>query len=166
MRRTYVVTGAASGIGQATATLLRNRGARVIGVDVRSVDVVADLSTPEGRQEAIDGILCEAGRRLDAVIANAGLALPSARTVAVNYFGAVELLNGLRPALAASRAPRAVVTSSMATLMPVSAELVDACLSGDETLALKIASELEAGEAGGLGPLPVEQAGVVAVGAS
>ncbi len=72
MKRTYVVTGAASGIGQATAALLRNRGHRVIGVDVRSVDVVADLSTPEGRQEAIDGILCEAGRRLDAVIANAG----------------------------------------------------------------------------------------------
>ena len=74
MKRTYVVTGAASGIGQATATLLRNRGHRVIGVDLRSVDVVADLSTPEGRQDAIDGFLCEAGRRLDAVIANAGLA--------------------------------------------------------------------------------------------
>ena len=111
---------------------------------MRSVDVVADLSTPEGRQEAIDGILCEAGRRLDAVIANAGLALPTATTVAVNYFGAVELLDGLRPALAAARAPRAVVTSSMATLMPVSRELVDACLAGDETLALKVAGELEA----------------------
>ena len=118
MKRTYVVTGAASGIGQATATLLRNRGARVIGVDVRSVDVIADLSTPEGRQEAIDGILCEAGRRLDAVIANAGLALPTATTVAVNYFGAVELLDGLRPALAAARAPRAVVTSSRDPLVP------------------------------------------------
>lgn len=151
MRRTYVVTGAASGIGQATAALLRARGARVIGVDNRSVDVVADLSTPAGRQQAIDGILDEAGRRLDAVIANAGLALPTAATVAVNYFGAVELLEGLRPALAASRAPRAVVTSSMATLMPVNRELVDACLAGDETLALKVAGELEAG--GGAGRL-------------
>ena len=145
MKRTYVVTGAASGIGQATATLLRNRGHRVIGVDLRSVDVVADLSTPEGRQDAIDGILCEAGRRLDAVIANAGLASAKPATVAVNYFGAVELLNGLRPALAAARAPRAVVTSSMATLMPVSPELVEACLAGDEALALKVAGELEAG---------------------
>lgn len=152
MQRTYVVTGAASGIGQATAALLRNRGHRVIGVDVRSVDVVADLSTSEGRQEAIDGILCEAGRRLDAVIANAGLALPNAATVAVNYFGAVELLNGLRPALAAARAPRAVVTSSMATLMPVSTELVDACLAGDEALAVRVAGELEASgpQAGGI----------------
>lgn len=144
MRRTYVVTGAASGIGQATAALLRKRGARVIGVDVRSVDVVADLSTHQGRQDAIDGILCEAGRRLDAVIANAGLASPSPATVAVNYFGAVELLIGLRPALAAARDPRAVVVSSMATLMPVSAELVDACLAGDEAVALKVAAELEA----------------------
>ena len=144
MNRTYVVTGAASGIGQATATLLRGRGATVIGVDLRSVDVVADLSTPQGRQDAIDGILDEAGRRLDAVIANAGLATPTAATAAVNYFGAVELLDGLRPALTASRAPRAVVTSSMASLMPVNRELVDACLAGDETLAMKIAGELEA----------------------
>lgn len=143
MKRTYVVTGAASGIGQATAALLRNRGHRVIGVDMRSVDVVADLSTPEGRQDAIDGILCEAGQRLDAVIANAGLASATPATVSVNYFGAVELLNGLRPALTAARNPRAVVTSSMATLMPVSAELVDACLAGDEAVALKVAGVLE-----------------------
>lgn len=64
--------------------------------------------------------------------------------MAVSYFGAVELLEGLRPALAASRAPRAVVISSMATLVPVRPELVDACLTGDETLALKLVGGLEA----------------------
>lgn len=148
MDRTYVVTGSASGIGQATATLLRNRGARVIGVDVRSADVVADLATPQGRAMAIDGILDEAGRQLDAIIANAGLALPVAKTVAVNYFGVVQLLDGLRPALVTSRAPRAVVTSSMATLLPVNRELVEACLMGDEVLALKVAAELEAAGVG------------------
>ncbi|WP_345205701.1 SDR family oxidoreductase [Fodinibacter luteus] len=149
MHRTYVVTGSASGIGRATVELLRRQGAKVIGVDLRSADVAADLSTPQGRADAVDGILIEAGRRLDAVIANAGLSVPSARTVAVNYFGAVELLEALRPALAAGRHPRAVVTSSMATLMPVHDDLVEACLAGDEDAALGIARGLEAGEAQG-----------------
>lgn len=145
MTRTYAVTGSASGIGQATAALLRHRGHRVIGVDVRSGDVVADLSTPRGREEAVEGVLDEAGGRLDGVVANAGLALPAAATVAVNFFGTVALLDGLRPALVCSRAPRAVATSSMATLLPVHAPLVEACLAGDEDLAMTLAADLEAG---------------------
>ncbi len=80
MARTYVVTGAASGDRTGHGRTPAQRGARVIGVDVRSVDVVADLSTPQGRQEAIDGIAREAGRRLDVVIANAGMARPTAAT--------------------------------------------------------------------------------------
>lgn len=144
MSRTYAVTGSASGIGQATAALLRRRGHRVIGVDLHCGDVVADLSTPLGREEAVEGVLDEAGGRLDGVVANAGLALPVAATVAVNYFGTVALLDGLRPVLAASRAPRAVATSSMATLMPVHAPLVEACLAGDEDLAMTLAADLEA----------------------
>ena len=45
-RRTYVVTGAASGIGAATTALLRDEGHRVVTVDLRGADVLADLSTP------------------------------------------------------------------------------------------------------------------------
>lgn len=145
MARTIVVTGAASGIGQALAALLTRRGEHVVAVDVTSGDVVADLSTRRGRDDAVEGVLDETGGRIDAVVANAGLALPVRETVAVNHFGAVDLLTGLRPALAASsRAPRAVVTSSMATLLPVHAPLVEACLAGDEDRALALAAELEA----------------------
>ena len=49
MTRTTVITGAASGIGKATADLLIERGERVIGVDVHDADVIADLGTPDGR---------------------------------------------------------------------------------------------------------------------
>lgn len=149
MHRTYVVTGTGSGIGRATATLLRSRGARVIGVDVTCAEVRADLSTSEGRIAAVDGALIESGGRIDGVIANAGLSVPSPATVAVNYFGAVELLDGLRPALLSSPAPRAVVTSSMSTLMPVDPDLVEACLADDEERALEIAERLAGGEATG-----------------
>lgn len=51
--RTYVVTGAASGIGAAATELIRERGHKVIGVDLRDTDVATDLSTQEGRKSAI-----------------------------------------------------------------------------------------------------------------
>src|SRR3954464_3862559 len=54
--RTYVVSGAASGIGAATTALLREQGARVVTVDLRDADVTADLSTPEGRDAAVAGV--------------------------------------------------------------------------------------------------------------
>jgi NAD(P)-dependent dehydrogenase (short-subunit alcohol dehydrogenase family) len=54
-------------------------------------------------------------------------------TVSVNYFGAVEILVGLRPLLALAPAPRAVVVASMAIVHDVDAAIVDACLRGDET---------------------------------
>ena len=38
MTRTYVITGAGSGIGKATADLLRVQGQNVIGVDLRGDD--------------------------------------------------------------------------------------------------------------------------------
>ena len=43
MARTHLITGAASGIGLATRTLLEGRGDRVIGVDLHDADIVADL---------------------------------------------------------------------------------------------------------------------------
>jgi len=46
--RTTVVTGAGSGIGKALAGVLAGRGERVIGVDIRDAEVIADLSTASG----------------------------------------------------------------------------------------------------------------------
>ena len=51
MTRTYIITGAASGIGAKTAELLREQGHTVVGVDLQGVEVSADLSTPDGRAE-------------------------------------------------------------------------------------------------------------------
>ena len=53
---------------------------------------------------------------MDAVLANAGLATPTAKTVAINYFGTLATLEGLRPLLVDSPAPRAVAVTSMASL--------------------------------------------------
>ena len=144
MVRTYVVTGSASGIGQATAQLLQDCGHRVIGVDIHDADVTVDLSTAEGRNALVAKVTELSGGRIDAIIANAGLATPTAKTVAVNYFGALATLTGLAPLLAGSPAPRAVDTASMASLYPPDDALLEALLAGDEAKALTRGAELEA----------------------
>jgi len=140
--RTVVVTGSASGIGKALTALLRERGDRVIGVDLRDADVVADLSTDDGRAAMVDQVRDLTDGVVDAVVANAGLVHYRPLTVAVNHFGAVATLEGLRPLLAASPAPRASLTCSYASLLPVDDELVEACLAGDEAAALARAQAL------------------------
>ena len=144
MTRTYVITGSASGIGKATSELLVERGERVIGVDLHDADVVGDISTPEGRAELVDQVTERSGGTIDAIIANAGLASPIAKTVSINYFGTVATLEGLRPLLAGSPAPRAVATASMASLFPPDEALLDALLAGDESAAVARGAELEA----------------------
>jgi len=132
--RTYAVTGAASGIGAATARYLRERGAQVIACDLRDADVLADLATAAGREALAEGVARLCGGRLDAVVANAGGG-PAETMLALNYFGAVATLEGLRPLLEASPAPRAVVVSSISSLGPTDPALVDVCLAGDEAAA-------------------------------
>src|SRR5690349_16727465 len=118
MTRRIVVTGAGSGIGAAVTALLRAEGDRVTGVDLRGADVVADLSTPAGRTDAAKAAAQAAGGVVDAVVACAGTAVPGEAMVTVNYFGVTEFVTALRPSLAASTAPRAVVIGSISGTQP------------------------------------------------
>ena len=131
MDRTYVVTGAASGIGAATAAYLRERGDRVIACDLHNADVIADLATIEGRAALVEGVKRISGGRIDAIVANAGGGPPQT-SLSLNFFGAVATLEGLRPLLAESPAPRAVAVSSIASFSPVEPAIVEACLALDE----------------------------------
>ncbi len=147
--RTVVVTGSASGIGQALAELLGSRGDRVVGVDLHDADVTVDLTSPDGRSDLVARVRDLTDGAVDAVVANAGLATATPATVAVNYFGAIATLEGLRPLLAGSTAPRAAVTVSMASLLPTDADLVEAMLAGDEARALARADAIAGTEAAG-----------------
>lgn len=114
MSRTIVITGSDSGMGLATAELLRERGDRVIGVDLKNADVIADLSTEAGCTQMVKDVTALSGGHIDAVIANAGVLGPDTLCYAVNYYGAMRTLEGLRPLLARSPMPRAMVTASYA----------------------------------------------------
>lgn len=142
---TYVLTGTASGIGAATKARLEAGGHRVIGVDLQNADIDADLGTPAGRAAAIAAITDLADGPIDgfAPIAGVGPATgrPAGLLVAVNYFGAVELLAGLRPLLAQRETSSVVLVSSNSTTCQPGwpTELADACLTGDEAAACRLA---------------------------
>lgn len=141
---TYAVTGSASGMGHHVAQKLRDAGHTVIGVDIKQADIVADLSTAEGRQSAGAGVLAASGSRLDGAVLAAGLgptqAADRARLIAqVNYFGVVDLLDAWRPALAAAgRAKVVVFASNSTTTTPmVPARTVRAFLAHDAEKAVR-----------------------------
>ena len=139
--RTIVVTGAASGMGAATAACLKAEGQRVIGVAVRDSDVTADLSTAAGRAEALNSINGLADGVIDGVVTWAGVAglttVPGSLLASVNFFGSVVLLEGLRPLLANGDRPSAVaISSNSTTCQPgVPMDLVAQFLDGDEDAA-------------------------------
>ncbi|SOZ19654.1 putative Short-chain dehydrogenase/reductase SDR [Cupriavidus taiwanensis] len=135
--RTVVVTGAASGMGAAVRQRMLADGCRVIGVDLRDADILADLSTAQGRAGAIDAVLSQSGGGIDQLICCAGLGPhvdPATLVASVNYFGVVALLDGLFDALRQGAEPCAVVVSSnSATLQSwEDSPLRDAYLANDE----------------------------------
>jgi NAD(P)-dependent dehydrogenase (short-subunit alcohol dehydrogenase family) len=144
----YCVTGAASGLGRALTERLKSDGHQVIAVDLHSVEIAADLSSPGGRAAAVSGVLDRCGGVLDGLVPCAGIGPqhPSEKIVAINYFGAIALLDGLTDALAADAgdgvgAGAAVMICSNATTLTPGAngKLTQACIDGGEPAALAIA---------------------------
>lgn len=149
---TIVMSGCATGIGAATRKALEAEGHKIIGIDIRDAEIVADLSTAQGRRQAVADVLAQCGGALDGLVLCAGLGAQTAavgKVVSVNYFGAVELLDGLLPALRQGRAPAAVVISSVASAhLPWEKNPLAAALeAGDEAQARAIVEQ--AGEMGG-----------------
>ncbi|MFD4370305.1 SDR family oxidoreductase [Streptomyces sp. NPDC058486] len=139
MPRTYLVTGAASGIGAATTALLREQGHTVLTADLEDGDIRADLSTADGRAALASRAGELAGGRLDAVVSCAGVAHFDPVTVKVNHFGAVATLEGLRPLLAAGSDPRALVIGSIDSVHPTDPAIMAAVDADDEAAAVTAA---------------------------
>lgn len=140
----YAVTGSGSGMGRKVTEKLRDAGHTVIGVDVKQADIVADLSSAEGRRAAADAVLAASGARLDGAVLAAGLGPGEGsdrlRLISeVNYLGVVDLLQALRPALAAGGHAKVVVFSSNSTTTTplVPARTVRAFLAHDPGRAVR-----------------------------
>lgn len=135
---TYAITGGATGIGAELKRQLQQAGHEVITVDIKEGEVVADLSTPEGRQAAIDGVRELAPGGLDGFIPCAGLppvAEPLSMIARVNYFAVTATVEGLRDLVAKKNGSVLFVSSNSAPMVPADDAFVQACLSGDEEAA-------------------------------
>jgi len=70
--KTAVVTGAASGIGKATADLLQSQGYAVARLDLQAGESISAFDVADER--AVDKVFAELGR-IDILVNNAGIAI-------------------------------------------------------------------------------------------
>jgi NAD(P)-dependent dehydrogenase (short-subunit alcohol dehydrogenase family) len=124
-----VITGASGGIGSATAAALRQRGARVIGLDL-AADPAQDVLACDVRDQAsVDAAVGEAIERLgglDVLINNAGIGIPQSAGIApdadalavidVNLLGPWRVTAAALPALREARGRVINVASGLAHL--------------------------------------------------
>ena len=136
--QTVVVTGAASGIGLATASRIAREGGRVVAVDVSAeklqtfaaslpdaeiIPVVGDIT----KQESVDAIVAAAGERIDGLANVAGVNDDFSplhetsdamwdRVIGINLTGAFKLSRAVIPAMIAAGSGRIVNVTSEAGL--------------------------------------------------
>jgi NAD(P)-dependent dehydrogenase (short-subunit alcohol dehydrogenase family) len=122
-----IVTGAASGIGAATAEALRARGARVIGLDVAEGPDILPCDVRD--QDAVDSAVAQAAERLgglDALVNCAGIGDPQSagrppgedalRVLDVNLLGPWRVTAAALPELRRARGRVINVASGLAHL--------------------------------------------------
>ena len=143
----YAITGGASGIGAGIVDRLQQDGHQVIVVDLHNADIEADLSSDQGRQQAIAGIKALAPDGLDGFIHCAGVGVnvkPVSLISRINYFGALATLEGLKDHVA-NRNGAMVLISSISATMSQNGAYVEALLAGDEEQAVALIDELAEG---------------------
>jgi NAD(P)-dependent dehydrogenase (short-subunit alcohol dehydrogenase family) len=139
---TYALTGSASGIGATLKSALEAEGHSLITIDIKDADIIADLTTTEGREAVIASVLEKAPDGLDGFIPLAGLGggtAPDLLITRLNYFGTVVLLEGLRPALAKKSGAVVLLCSNSAPMIPEDEVFLEALLAGDEDKSIELA---------------------------
>lgn len=128
MSKRVIITGAASGIGEATMEALRGRGAQVVGLDLKATDDLVACDVTD--QQSVDSAVAEAAKRLgggvDALVNCAGIGLPQSaterpgvdalRVLDVNLLGTWRVTAATLPALRASHGRVVNVASGLAHL--------------------------------------------------
>jgi len=120
-----IITGAASGIGQATAETLRRRGDEVVGLDLRAGDDILACDVTD--QSSVDAAVAAAVKRmggLDVLVNCAGIGLPQSaserpgpdalRVLDVNLLGTWRATAAALPALRTSHGRVVNIASGLA----------------------------------------------------
>ncbi|MEU7902525.1 SDR family oxidoreductase [Actinoplanes sp. NPDC049118] len=129
---TAIVTGGASGIGAATVALLRERGARVAGLDLAEHDsdlcVVCDVGDAASVEAAV-AVVADRFGRLDILVNNAGIGATGDvtangddewhRVLNINVVGIARMSRAALPLLLASPSAAIVNTCSVVAAVGV-----------------------------------------------
>jgi len=130
MSQTVLVTGASSGIGQAIAQLLTERGFNVYGTSRKPTGklIPLDVRSDDSVRACVDRV-----GPIDVLVNNAGYSLMSAAEetsideakaqLETNFFGAVRMVNAVLPAMRKAGAGKIINIGSLAgiTAIPFSA---------------------------------------------
>lgn len=133
-KEVVVITGASSGIGKATASLLAERGYKVYGIARRDFHldgvctVLGDVTDERAVQSMVDFVIKIEGK-IDVLINNAGFGIAGAvettevknakKQFDVNFFGAVNMTNAILPYMRKKLKGKIINTSSIAGLIPI-----------------------------------------------
>lgn len=133
-KRSVLITGCSSGIGLAAAQVLKTRGWDVIASARKTEDIQRlkqmglqavrlNIADPVSIEDALSETLTLTGGRLDALVNNAGIAIPGAvedlssevlqRQFDTNFFGTLELTNAVLPVMRRQGHGRIVMISSI-----------------------------------------------------
>jgi NAD(P)-dependent dehydrogenase (short-subunit alcohol dehydrogenase family) len=157
MSARVIITGAASGIGEAAAAELRRRGAQVVGLDINGSGEIIQCDVRD--QESVDRAVREAierlGGGLDVLINNAGVGFSQSAGLApddkalavfdVNMIGPWRMTAAALPALRESRGRVVNVASGLAHITAPFATAY--CMSKRAVVAYSDALRLEHGDA-------------------
>src|SRR5215510_6568414 len=136
-QRVVLITGASSGVGQATARLLSQRGYKVFGTSrspasaepIPAVEMFPlDVRTDDSVRACVEAVLSRGGR-LDVLINNAGHELAGAveelsseearAQFETNFFGVVRMVNAVLPSMRKQRRGHIVNVSSLTGLTAI-----------------------------------------------
>lgn len=129
--KTILITGASSGVGQATARLLAQQGHRVFGTSRHPSErgeaslmtmIALDVRSDESVAAGVSTVLEQAGQ-IDALINNAGYELAGALEEATldeakaqfetNFFGVIRMVNAVLPMMRQQRRGQIINISSL-----------------------------------------------------
>jgi NAD(P)-dependent dehydrogenase (short-subunit alcohol dehydrogenase family) len=136
-QRVVLITGASSGVGQASARMLSQRNYKVFGTSrnptsaepIPAVEMVAlDVRADDSVTACVEHVLSRAGR-LDVLINNAGYELAGASEelsideakdqFETNFFGVVRMVKAVLPLMRRQKHGQIINVSSLAGLTPI-----------------------------------------------
>ena len=158
MKQVLIITGGSSGIGKAAAELFAKKGFVVyeLSRSGKTTDGIChlncDVTDEEQVKNAVNHVVEEEGR-VDVLISNAGYGISGAieftrtedakRQFDVNFFGALNVVKAVLPAMRSQKKGRIVFTSSVAAVLSIPYQsFYSASKSAINALALALRNEV------------------------